>query len=72
MQRNMIHEWLGDHRYYKFLEFRMRDHQRLGQAFMNALDNDSYNILTGSPVDPFYEDNWPAIGRALDYLLERA
>lgn len=43
---------------------------RVGQAWMNSLTSGDYAKLTGSLYDPFYADDWPAVIRALRFLLE--
>jgi transcriptional regulator NrdR family protein len=46
--------------------------QRAGQAFMNVLrsyDRESYERLTGSVYDPFYDDS--RLGEAIDRLTRK-
>lgn len=55
-----------------FFENVKEDDQRAGQAFMNTLylyDAESYNRLTGSLVDPFYDDS--KIPAAIDKLTTK-
>lgn len=65
-------EWLYGPKAKYYMAERMAMGQRTGQAFMNALsmfDLESYNRLTGTIVDPFYEDkNIPA---ALDKITSK-
>lgn len=42
---------------------------RLGQVFMNVLPEEFYTKLVDTPIDPFNEDSWESIYRALDYLI---
>lgn len=46
---------------------------RLGQAFMNSIPIDDYQILTGTKADPFYdESNSPSvIASAIDFIREQ-
>lgn len=62
--------------YHHVAGFTMRDRmfmgQRAGQAFMNTLfeyDREGYERLTGSLVDPFYDDT--KIPAALDKLTSK-
>lgn len=55
-----------------FLSMRHTGVHRLGQAFMNTLsiyDGESYNRISGSLVDPFYQDS--RIPAALDKLTSK-
>lgn len=42
---------------------------RLGQAFMNALENEYYTRLEGTLLDVFHTDDERKVYAALDYLL---
>lgn len=62
--------------YHHIAGFTMRDRifmgQRVGQAFMNTLfqyDPEGYERLSGSLVDPFYDDS--KIPAALDKLTSK-
>lgn len=47
---------------------RLRNGERLGQAFMNTLDAVDYVRLTGSLYDPFYYDTPARVFAAIEYL----
>ena len=63
-------EWLGRIPYFVMLDNIHIREQRIGQAFMNALPLKDWNTLVDTPADPSHRDDWDAIHRALDYLLE--
>lgn len=45
-------------------------HQRLGQAFYNALSEKDRNRLIGTIHDPFYKLSPAAIDAAIEFLLD--
>ena len=49
---------------------RINTGQRIGQAWFNALDPWDQDKLRGSFYDPFHADNWPAVIKALRFLLD--
>ncbi len=70
LTRDDCREWLGTERYNNYLNRRIGDRQRIGQAWMNSLEPSDYQKLYNSYYDCFYADNWPAVIRALRFLLE--
>lgn len=56
----------GDLEYYQYA--RHQGIQRKGQAFMNALDTEWYELLAGTPEDPFATDGDYSIALAVAWL----
>lgn len=62
-------EWIGMSR--KSWDLRMmRRNCRIGQLWFNSLTPSDMAKLSGSYHDPYHADNWPAVIRALRFLLE--
>lgn len=65
--KNMMQEWTTS--YVLYSHALHNGHQRMGQAFMNALPEEQYELLTGTLIDPFYKDDIKSVLTALDYLV---
>lgn len=53
-----------------FMTYKFVMGQRYGQAFFNALNEESRQRLSGSLADPFYRDSFSAIEDAIEYLTK--
>jgi hypothetical protein len=54
----------------RFADRRVGRRERIGQAWFNCLTVEEQDKLRGGLYDPFHKDEWPAVIRALRFLLD--